>query len=148
RLLSSLRGLRIADRILERRIAQLRKAVANALSDELSEQARYEERHQKWADAAHSWLGVCEGEPEDPTPYCRAAVALIESRGDLQHALKLVKHAVTRVPNDPETRRILARTYLAAGLRLNARHELELASQLSENRQVSRENGKAGRYRA
>jgi hypothetical protein len=136
-LLASLRGLRIVDRLLELRIAQLRKQLASALRGELIAQARYEEQHQQWASAAQSWLGVCEGEPDDPAPYRCAAIALLEAHADLQHALKLAKLAAARAPADAETRRVLARTYLAAGLRLNARHELELATQLSEKRPVS-----------
>jgi tetratricopeptide (TPR) repeat protein len=133
RLLAGLRAVRIADRRLQRRIVSLRSRVAHALHAELTSQARYEEQHQKWAEAAQSWLSVCEGEPHDPDPHRAAALALVEARGDVQEALRLAKHAVGLLPDDAETRRVLARVYLAAGLRLNARHELELATQLAES---------------
>jgi tetratricopeptide (TPR) repeat protein len=144
RLLAGLRAVRIADRKLERRIVSLRSRVAHALHAELTSQARYEEQHQKWADAAQSWLGVCEGQPNDPDPHRFAALALVEARGNLQEALRLAKHAVHLLPDDAETRRVLARVYLAAGLRLNARHELELATQLAESTADRRQTPQCG----
>jgi curved DNA-binding protein CbpA len=144
RLLARLRAVRIADRKLERRIVSLRSRVAHALHAELTGQARYEEQHQKWADAAQSWLGVCEGQPDDPNPHRCAALALVEARGDLQEALRVAKRAVGLLPDDAETRRVLARVYLAAGLRLNARHELELATRLAENTPDRRQTPQCG----
>jgi curved DNA-binding protein CbpA len=137
--LAKLRGASIADRNLARRIAALRGRIAKTLHAQLTRQARYEEQHQKWADAAGSWLGVCEGQPEDAAAHRCAALALIEARGDAQHALRLAKRAVSLLPEDAETRRALGRAYLAAGLKLNARHELELATQIAErtDRQLS-----------
>jgi len=130
--LARLRGVRIADRKLSRRVADLRARTACALHGELTRQARYEEQHQKWADAAESWLGVCEGQPDDANAHRCAARALIEARCDPREALRLAKRAVSLLPDDAETRRVLGRAYLAGGLRLNARHELELATRLEE----------------
>jgi tetratricopeptide (TPR) repeat protein len=132
RQLARLRGVNIADRNLGRRIAKLRGRIAKTLHLSLTRQARYEEQHQKWADAAESWLGVCEGTPDDAAAHRCAALALIAARRDPQLALRLAKRAVSLQPDDAETRRTLGRAYLAAGLKLNARHELELATRLVE----------------
>jgi curved DNA-binding protein CbpA len=105
-------------------------AVARSLADNYEKQARYEEKFGKWDAAARSWSRVCEGRPEDAVAACHAAEALLKSGGDLHRAQRYAQRAVELVPEALQNLTLLARVYLAAGLKLNARRELEKAVKL------------------
>jgi hypothetical protein len=127
---SWLRSLTIdpADRERVERVCAL---IMNSLADEYEKQARYEERHQKWSDAAKSWLRVSEGRPQDPEPCRHAALALLAVESDGRRAIELARRAVELAPDDPHSRRVLGHAYLAAGMKHNARQELETAVRLA-----------------
>jgi predicted TPR repeat methyltransferase len=93
-------------------------------------QAAYEEKHQKWSAAATSWGKVVEGRPDDPKALVRAAITLIEAKGDLHLARKFAQHAVEVAPDDVATHFALGRVFHAAGLWLNAKRELELVRRI------------------
>lgn len=107
--------------------------LAASLADNYAQQAVYEERHKKWAAAAASWAKVAEGRPNDAGAHWRSAKALLEANGDVKEAAKLARRAVDLAPEDVFAARTLGRAYLAAGMTLNARRELERAVLLDPN---------------
>jgi len=115
---------------------RLRKAVAGRLADTYERQARYEEEHGHWREAADSWARVAEGRPDDPGPKLSAAEAFLEAQHDLPQAKILAEAAVALAPGMLRARRTLARVYLAAGLTKNARRELEEARKLDPNDRI------------
>jgi curved DNA-binding protein CbpA len=111
-------------------------ALARALADKYMQAAEYEERHKKWAAAAASWCKVVDGRPEDAEAAVRAAVAFVEAKGDLHRAQKLAQQAIELRPDWLFARITLGRVFLAAGLHLNARRELERAVALDPTDQT------------
>jgi tetratricopeptide (TPR) repeat protein len=109
---------------------RLRKLLAVELADTYLKQAKYEEQLGKWGQAALSWARVCEGRPEDVTAHRRAADALLRTNGDLHRARSYAQRAVELAPNDAKARVTLGRVFIAAGLKLNAKRELEIAAKL------------------
>jgi len=105
-------------------------AVARSLAANYEKQARYEEKSGKWDAAARSWTRVCDGRPEDAMAARHATEALLKSGGDLHRAQRYAQRVVELEPNRLENLTLLARVYLAAGLKLNARRELEKAVKL------------------
>jgi curved DNA-binding protein CbpA len=116
--------------------ARLSRRLAEQLAPRYRQQAEYEERHKKWKAAAASWLKVVEGYPDDPEVLCRAAVALVEARGDLHHAHRLAQRACELRPDDAVAHEVLGRVCLAAGLSLNARRALERAAMLDPHNEI------------
>jgi curved DNA-binding protein CbpA/Flp pilus assembly protein TadD len=106
--------------------AQLSEKLANTYI----EQARFEMKHGKWASAALTWTKVCEGRPQDAAAHLHAAQALMKAGGDLRGAQKYAQKAVFLAPTDIESRIMLAQICATAGLKLNARRELEAAAKL------------------
>jgi curved DNA-binding protein CbpA len=106
--------------------AQLSEKLANTYI----EQARFEMKHGKWASAALTWTKVCEGRPQDAPAHLHAAQALMKAGGDLRGAQKYAQKAVFLAPTDIESRIMLAQICATAGLKLNARRELEAAAKL------------------
>lgn len=109
---------------------QLARELAASLAEKYEQQAKYEEKHQKWGSAAVSWAKVVEGRPDDVRALRSAASALLEAKGDLHQARKLAQRAVELAPDDVSARLTLGRIFHAAGLSLNARRELEVVRQL------------------
>ncbi len=125
----------------ERRDLAARHDVVNGvLAAELAgayeEQARYEERHGKWAAAALSWGKVVEGRPDDPAPARHAAECLLEAKGDLHRAKELAQRAVDLDGEDIRSLRTLAQVFVAAGLGLNARRVLQRAAELDPKDEI------------
>jgi curved DNA-binding protein CbpA len=106
--------------------AQLSEKLANTYI----EQARFEMKHGKWASAALTWTKVCEGRPNDGAAHRHAAQALMKAGADLRGAQKYAQKAVFLAPTDIEARIMLAQICATAGLKLNARRELEAAAKL------------------
>jgi tetratricopeptide (TPR) repeat protein len=130
---NQLRSLTIAAEDRER-VDRVCGLVLSALAHEYEKQALYEERHQKWSDAAKSWQRVGDGRPNDPQPWRHAALAMLAAEGDLRRAIELAKRAVELSPLDAHSRRVLGHAYLAAGMKSSARDELEAAVRLSHGR--------------
>ncbi|HMI93607.1 MAG TPA: PilZ domain-containing protein [Polyangiales bacterium] len=114
------------------RVDRVCALVLGALAQEYQKQAQYEERHQKWSEAARSWQRVSEGRPNDPEPWRHAALAMLAAEGDLRRVIELAKRAVELAPLDAHSRRVLGHAYLAAGMKRSARDELETAVRLSQ----------------
>jgi curved DNA-binding protein CbpA/Flp pilus assembly protein TadD len=104
--------------------------LAQSLADTWAQQAAFEEKQGKWAFAAVTWSKVCEGRPDDAQAHRAAASALLKAGGDLRGAQKYAQKAAMLAPQDIHTRVLLAQIYLTAGLKLNARRELEAATKL------------------
>lgn len=109
------------------------KVVARNLAGNYEKQAHYEEKTGNWEAAARSWARVSDGRPEDANAARRAAEAMLKATGDLHRTQKYAQKAVTLDARSLPNLTVLARVYLAAGLKLNALRELEKAAQLAPN---------------
>ena len=112
-------------------VRELRAQIYRSLAFELEKKALYEEKHQKWAQAAVTWRKVCEGRPEDDNAWLRAARACLEAGKDLRTAAKLAQQAIALAPRNADAHRVLGHIWLAAGMNENARKSLERAVALS-----------------
>jgi curved DNA-binding protein CbpA len=100
------------------------------LADTYMKQASYEEKNGQWIEAARSWVRVCRVRPDAAQAHERAANAFVKAGADdLHEAARLAQRACTLEPTNTPYRVTLAGVYLAAGLALNARRELETAAQ-------------------
>jgi curved DNA-binding protein CbpA len=112
--------------------AQSAKARADVLlSETYTKQARYEETHGQWSEAARSWARVCKVNPNDANAHERAAHAVLKASADLHDGARFAQRACELDPKNPFYRVTLANCYAAAGLTLNARRELDTAAQLA-----------------
>jgi tetratricopeptide (TPR) repeat protein len=123
---------------IQEQYARVSKAVTRNLADNYEKQARYEEKMGKWAAAATSWDRVAEGRPDDVVAARSAAEAMLKAGGDLHRAQRHAQRAVDIAPSDVANVVVLARVFLAAGLRLNARRELEKAVKLDPQNEMIR----------
>lgn len=113
-----------------REYTRVKKLLAVQLADTYAKQARYEEELGKWGQATLSWARVCEGRPDDYLAHRRTAEGLLKSNGDLHRARGYAQRAVELSPDDAKARALLGRVFIAAGLKLNAKRELEIAAKL------------------
>lgn len=107
------------------------KVVARNLADNYEKQAQYEEKTGNWQSAARSWTRVSDGRPEDAHAAASAAEALLRAGGDLHEAQRLAARAAQLDGKSVANLTILARVYLAAGLKKNALRELQRAHELA-----------------
>ena len=92
--------------------------------------AQYEEKTERFTEAARSWTKVSQLRPQDAVPADAAARCLLASKGNLHEAADLAKHAITLAPQTIKFRVTLANIYLAANLVLAAKRELENAARI------------------
>ncbi len=114
--------------------ASLVEAQAKAneqLGENYRRQAQYEEKGQRWPEAARSWARAARTLPKDAIAQQRAAHSMLKADGNLHEAAALAQRAISLDPTKPAFRVTLAEIYLAAGLALNAKRELEAALLLS-----------------
>jgi curved DNA-binding protein CbpA len=123
---------------IQEQYGRVSKAVTRNLADNYEKQARYEEKMGKWAAAAMSWDRVAEGRPDDVNAARSAAEAMLKAGGDLHRAQRHAQRAVDIAPSDVANVVVLGRVLLAAGLRLNARRELEKAVKLDPQNEMIR----------
>ena len=69
--------------------------------------------------------------PNEAHCHERAANSIVRAAGDLHEAARLGQRACVLEPANAKLKVTLANVYLAAGLTLNAKRELEAAAQLS-----------------
>lgn len=100
------------------------------------QQARYEEENALWSAASISWAKVAEAAPDDPEAPRRAAKALLAAGGDLRKARDFALHSLDLNPDSVDTRVLLARIYLGAGMDNSARHELNEAAKLDPSHEI------------
>jgi curved DNA-binding protein CbpA len=120
-----------ADTELQKSARETQLRADAILSETYTRQAAYEEKNGQWAEAARSWVRVVKARPNDAPAHERAAAAIVKASGDLHEASRLAQQACALEPTAPSFRITLANVYLAAGLTLNARRELETAAQLA-----------------
>jgi tetratricopeptide (TPR) repeat protein len=118
------------DETLQARAAEAQRKADALLGDTYMNQASYEEKNGQWSEAARSWAKAARGRPADASAHERAANAIVKAGGDLHEARRLATRACEINPTSSLNRTTLAAVYLAAGLELNARRELEAAAQL------------------
>jgi curved DNA-binding protein CbpA len=113
---------------LHREAARL---AAVALADGYLKQGDYESRNSQWREAARSYAKAAAGMPNDASVMQKAAQALVKSSGDMHQAADFAKKAVELSPKRIEPRLTLIEVYIAAGLPLAAKRELEQARQIA-----------------
>lgn len=118
-----------SDEQLQKRAADAQAAADKILADTYAKQGHYEEKNGQWPEAARSWQRVAKARPQDAHAAERAANAIVKASGDLHEASRLAQQACALRPDNHHYRVTLANVYLAAGLTLNARRELETAAQ-------------------
>jgi tetratricopeptide (TPR) repeat protein len=136
KVVEAVNALRIAvslapdDPLLRRRLEDLQAEANKQLADRYIEQAQYEERERRWADAARSYSRAIAGKPS-ATLHERLAHCLLASQGEVKPAVEHARKAVLLAPNDAHIRTTLARAYLAAGMRESGIGEFERAAALA-----------------
>ena len=116
---------------LVRALADAQYQANLVLAEAYRKQASYEEKSERLVDAARSWQRVAKALPDEPAAHARAASCLLKAGVDLRNAANLAQCAITLAPEVVKYRLLLAEIYLAAGLTLNARRELEAAARLA-----------------
>jgi len=114
--------------------AALREAAqtaAVALAGGYLKQADYESRNEKWTEAARSYARAAAGMPNEAHVLHKTAHALLKSSGDMHQACDFAKRAIALAPKRVEFRMTLIEVYIAAGLRLAARRELDAAREIA-----------------
>ena len=113
-----------------RKLEEVADAAEKALADAYRKQAIYEEKNVQWAEAARSWSRLAKLRPDDLDAQDSAAKALVQASGDLHEAATFGQRAVNGSPTSGRYRKTLGTVYLAAGLKKNARRELEAAARI------------------
>jgi len=135
-LVSASNALKIAstlapdDTTLAGRFHEVQSQAAATLASNYMEQAQYEEREGRFADAARSYERVARGKPGGRI-FERVAFCLLTAKGDLKLAADWAKKAVASLPEDAAMRVTLARIYLESGMRQSALSEFERAATLA-----------------
>jgi len=99
-------------------------------------QAKYEEDNNMWAAASISWAKVADAAPEDPVAPRRAAKALMAAGGDLRKARDYATRSLELKPDVLDTRLLLARIYIDAGMDNSAAKELDEAAKLDPKHEM------------
>jgi curved DNA-binding protein CbpA len=137
-LVSATNALRIAtsldpsDSSLADRLKSTENRAAAGLADSYLEQAQYEERENRWLEAAASYRRASRGKPT-PRILERVAHCILSAKGDLREAADFAKRARDAAPEDPGIRVTLGKIFLEAGMKQSAIAEFERAQQLSPN---------------
>ncbi len=100
------------------------------------EQAKYEEGNNLWAAASISWAKVADASPDDPVAPRRAAKALLAAGGDLRKARDYALRSMEIAPDSIDTRLLLARIYIDAGMENSAVKELDEAAKLDPGHEM------------
>jgi len=115
------------DEHLAAEAARLRREALVEKAPAFERRARYAEKNGNWQEAALAWTRVTDVHPDDPEAALGAARALLESQGDLKEAASHGKRAVQLAPKHVEAHLVLARIYVAAGMRSSAKRSVEAA---------------------
>jgi curved DNA-binding protein CbpA len=116
---------------LEKKSSEVQSRADEMLGETYARQGAYQEKNGQWSEAARSWARVAKARPGDAHANERAANAATKAGGDLHEAARMAKVACELEPQKPSYRVTLANVYMAAGLTLNARRELEAAAQMA-----------------
>lgn len=110
---------------------EAQRKASDSLVESYTKQGTYEERAERWPEAARSWSRVAQLRPNDPVVLERAANAVLKAEGDKHQAAEFAKRAIELSPDTIAYRITLANIYLAADLTLAAKRELETAAKLA-----------------
>jgi curved DNA-binding protein CbpA len=110
---------------------EAQRSAVDVLFGSYRKQAQYEEKNGHWPEAARSWQRAAKAKPQDPEPNDRAAFCLAKANGNLHEAAKLAQAAIALDPTRASYHVTLYLVYVAAGLGLNARREIETAARLA-----------------
>jgi curved DNA-binding protein CbpA len=123
--------------------AELRQRAAGAeieankiLAESYTKQADYDERNERWPEAARAWTKVAKLKPDDAKAHIHAANAILKAdgaEGDLRDAAQYAQNAVNLQPTIMSHRMLLANIFVSAGKPALAKRELENAAQVSPN---------------
>jgi curved DNA-binding protein CbpA len=100
------------------------------------EQAKYEEDNNMWSAASISWSKVAKAAPDDPVAPRRAAKALLAAGGDLRKARDFAIRSLELKSDALDTRLLLARIYIEAGMENSAAKEVEEAAKLDPKHEM------------
>jgi curved DNA-binding protein CbpA len=100
------------------------------------EQAKYEQDNNLWAAASISWAKVAEAAPDDPVAPRQAAKALMAAGGDLRKARDFALRSLELASDSLETRLLLARIYIGAGMDASAAKEIEEVAKLDPGHEM------------
>ncbi len=109
---------------------ETQKSAVEVLFGSYRKQAQYEEKNGHWQEAARSWQRAVRAKPLDVEANDRAAFCLAKSNGNLHEAARLAQVAISLDPQRAAYHVTLYLVYVAAGLGLNARREIEAAARL------------------
>jgi tetratricopeptide (TPR) repeat protein len=135
-LVSATNALRIAaslapeDLALSNRLRETEARAAAGLADSYLEQAQYEEKENRFLEAAASYRRASRGKPSGRV-FERIAHCLYSGKGDMKEAADFAKRARDAAPDDPNFRMTLGKIYLEAGMKQSALAEFERAQQLA-----------------
>jgi len=135
-LVSATNALRIAasldpaDQALQARLGTVEARASAGLAESYLEQAKYEEREQRWLQAAASYRRASRGKPS-PKIFERVGYCLLMAKTDLREAADFAKRARDALPDDSGIRVTLGRIFLEAGMRESALSEFEAAQRLA-----------------
>jgi curved DNA-binding protein CbpA len=129
-------ALDASDQSLKEHYQRVNSQLRVQLLDIHREQAKYEEDNNMWAAASISWAKVADASPEDPVAPRRAAKALLAAGGDLRKARDYALRSLELKPDALDTRLLLARIYMDAGMDNSAAKELEEAAKLDPKHEM------------
>jgi len=113
------------DVALAMRYQEVKNQADKLLCESYVKQAQYEERSQRWPEAARSWQKVAKIKVTDARAHERAAHCLLHGEGDLHQAAEHAKQAVGLDPAQVGYHLTLAEIYLRAGKAASARRAAE-----------------------
>ncbi len=115
---------------LQRLFAMTQEAADMALAENYMKQATYEERNGRWAEASRSWARVAKAKPDNAGVQDKLANAILQAQGNLHEAADASKRAIEYGSAIVSYRLTLINIYLAAGLTIAAKRELEQAARM------------------
>ncbi|MEO9233121.1 MAG: DnaJ domain-containing protein [Polyangiaceae bacterium] len=116
---------------ISKKLGDVTERATQALADAYRKQATYEEKNGQWVEASRSWTRVAKILVGDSDVQDSAAKAIVQGGGDLHEAATFAQRAANANPESARFRKTLGSVYLAAGLKKNARRELEAAARIS-----------------
>ncbi len=110
--------------------AQYNAKLQEALAATARRRAEGAERMNEWQSAATAWRECCDAATDDFEAHLRAVDAGLRAGSELPECKRLAQRAVELAPEQAEARRLLAKVFIAAGMKLNAKRELKKALSL------------------
>ncbi len=119
------------DQVLQQAFKEAEAEAATLLADGYLKQGAYEEKADRWKEAALSYLRAAEGMKDNADVQHRASVAMLRADMDLRRAADYASRAIALAPTVAKYRATLGQIYISAGMPNNARRELEAAAELA-----------------